>query len=160
MTDAIPHAVYRVFNPQGELLYIGLSVNPPHRFKAHRRHSAWWAQADLTRTTMVWYDTRPEAARAELEAIAREKPRFNIVGSAYRGGRTVTALTDEQKAILANVVEEFDFARLCAAQAWESLIAARSAGIPDTTLCARAEVSRATLNRKLGPRRDIEESAA
>lgn len=36
---------------------------------------------------------------------------------------------------------------------WEAVESARAAGVPDVLLCERTGVSRATLNRRLGPRK-------
>lgn len=60
--------------------------------------------------------------------------------------------SDLQEQLLAEIVEEVRQARRQEEQAWAKMQSGREAGIPDTVLCSRAEVSRATLNRKLGAR--------
>jgi hypothetical protein len=59
---------------------------------------------------------------------------------------------DLQEQLLTDAVESVREARRQEEQAWSKMQRAREAGIPDTVLCSRAEVSRATLNRKLGAR--------
>jgi hypothetical protein len=62
--------------------------------------------------------------------------------------------TDLQERLLAAAVESVKLARTREEEAWSEMQKAREAGVPDTVLCRRAEVSRATLNRKLGARPD------
>lgn len=67
--------------------------------------------------------------------------------------RPTTELTDEQRRLLAVAVESAQKFRTAEQQAWDDAIAARSAGVPDELLCDETGLSRATLNRKYGPRR-------
>ncbi|AGL13901.1 hypothetical protein L083_0391 [Actinoplanes sp. N902-109] len=64
--------------------------------------------------------------------------------------------TEEQDALLTAAVEAVNRARMEEEAAWAKMQEARTAGVPDTVLCRRADVSRATLNRKLGARRPSE----
>lgn len=59
---------------------------------------------------------------------------------------------DQQERLLNEAVSAVQAARLSEDAAWLKMQRAREAGVPDTVLCSRAEVSRATLNRKLGKR--------
>lgn len=60
--------------------------------------------------------------------------------------------SDLQEQLLADAVDSVRAARRQEERAWSKMQKAREAGIPDTVLCTRADVSRATLNRKLGSR--------
>lgn len=71
-----PTALYRLYDQDDELLYVGISNNPERRFLNHRTTKPWWASVESTQ--IDWYETRLQAARAETKAIATEKPRFNI----------------------------------------------------------------------------------
>lgn len=72
------HVVYRAFDQNGDLLYVGMSSNLKLRLRAHKRKSDWWAfQAEITTTV---YPTRQEALAAESEAIANESPAWNTAG--------------------------------------------------------------------------------
>lgn len=75
--------------------------------------------------------------------------------------RPITKLTDEQQRLLAAAVEaarkskEADrAAEQLKADAWQAILAARNAGVPDEPLCDETGFSRATLNRRFGTRRD------
>lgn len=68
--------VYRAFDDDGRLLYIGSSVCVDARMRYHEQHSPWWPfHADLERTA---YPTLTEARVAEKAAIATEHPRWNV----------------------------------------------------------------------------------
>lgn len=71
-----PTALYRLYDPQGSLLYVGISNNPENRFRQHRAEKSWWPQVDGT--SFEWFESRHKASQAETQAIATESPRHNI----------------------------------------------------------------------------------
>lgn len=78
MTDfdpAQPHAVYRFWDASDRLLYVGLTVDPGLRWKAHKRRD-WWRS--VARATLEWFPDRASAERAEREAIRNEDPVHNV----------------------------------------------------------------------------------
>ncbi|WP_331736953.1 GntR family transcriptional regulator (plasmid) [Streptomyces canus] len=80
MSQSVPEhtALYRYFDSDGELLYIGVSSDPDIRWKAHlyeSRPGGWPKRA--VRRTVEWHDSRPEALKAEEAAIKAERPRHN-----------------------------------------------------------------------------------
>lgn len=68
-------ALYRHYNDQGELLYVGISLNPIRRVQQHE-NSAWWDE--ITRIEIERYENRRLALEAETAAIASEKPVHNV----------------------------------------------------------------------------------
>jgi predicted GIY-YIG superfamily endonuclease len=72
-------AVYRFFDRDGRLLYVGIAFDPAERWEKHAAVAEWWK--DAADNTIDWYDTRAEAGRAELTAIRYEKPIYNKVGN-------------------------------------------------------------------------------
>lgn len=68
-------ALYRFFDADGDLLYVGIAMNPRSRFNGHASDKEWWPQ--VARKTVQWYPSRVLADAAETEAIALEKPRYN-----------------------------------------------------------------------------------
>lgn len=70
-------AVYRFFDEEGSLLYVGIAVHPRTRWRAHAAEKQWWPS--VARKTVEWCDTREEAADREYEAIAAENPMYNVV---------------------------------------------------------------------------------
>lgn len=80
-------AVYRIYDVDDVLLYVGMSVSPETRFADHRTCKSWMEQAH--RYEIAWYATRAEADREEKRAIREERPRHNSVHAA----RTVKAIS-------------------------------------------------------------------
>jgi predicted GIY-YIG superfamily endonuclease len=77
VTDEHPCAVYRCFDADGTLLYIGSSENPKRRWGEHRRmKSSTWTDQCVYRTE-EWFDSLTLAVRAEGRAIAFEHPVHN-----------------------------------------------------------------------------------
>jgi hypothetical protein len=69
--------LYRFFDTDGRLLYVGKSVNVWRRFKDHKRGSAFYPEAASV-TLQRGFDSEDALARAEITAIQSESPRFNI----------------------------------------------------------------------------------
>lgn len=75
----VPHYVYRVFDAEGRLLYVGCTVNPLRRARAHRR-SDWFMKA-ATFTLLgpfVGRNARTRAMTAEARIIRDEVPVVNV----------------------------------------------------------------------------------
>lgn len=72
-----PHALYRFFDTEGRLLYVGLTVDPGNRWKAHSKQKSWWP--DVRNVTLEWFSTRTEVTAAEKAAIQIERPAYNVV---------------------------------------------------------------------------------
>ena len=77
-------ALYRHYDAEGRLLYIGVTTDPDRRTGQHRRYSGWADKIDAT--LVQWFDDRTDALAAEARAIATESPAHNR-GKAreYRG---------------------------------------------------------------------------
>jgi len=69
-------ALYRHFDADGRLLYVGITENLPSRDRQHRA-SPWHGKIAETKTQ--WFDSREDAARAEAQAITTERPLHNAV---------------------------------------------------------------------------------
>lgn len=78
-------ALYRFYDEGGALLYVGITANVEERFAHHKNYKEWWAQ--VARKTIEWFDTRPPARAAELQAIHDERPVYNVNGSPWAAGR-------------------------------------------------------------------------
>jgi prophage antirepressor-like protein len=70
-----PHVVYRFFDEDGRLLYVGISASARQRMTAHRATQPWWD--DAAQVTFTRYPNYESARAAELEAIATEDPVYN-----------------------------------------------------------------------------------
>lgn len=71
-----PYAfLYRLWDQEGTLLYVGVTVNPFNRPWMHRSQKAWGAE--IHRDTLEEFPSKEAALVAEREAIIREKPKYN-----------------------------------------------------------------------------------
>jgi predicted GIY-YIG superfamily endonuclease len=73
--------LYRFFDGDGALLYIGISFSAVARAAQHRK-KGWWG--NVAKMTVERLDTRQAAEEAELAAIAKERPLHNVVGLPLR----------------------------------------------------------------------------
>lgn len=71
------HAVYRMFDAAGGLLYIGRTARPG-RVDEHAE-KRWFPLVSVI--TLEWHPTLADAVLAEARAIAEERPRYNIAGT-------------------------------------------------------------------------------
>jgi hypothetical protein len=70
--------LYRLFDADGELLYIGMSYSAISRYAQHKATKPWIG--DVCRIEIETHDvSRAEIAHMEMEAIVAENPRYNVV---------------------------------------------------------------------------------
>lgn len=74
----MPHVVYRAFDAEGSLLYVGCTSSLTKRSDQHARGSAWWPY--MARIEHRAYATYAQARFAETLAIRTESPLFNLRG--------------------------------------------------------------------------------
>jgi hypothetical protein len=79
MKVSLPTALYRHFDCQGVLLYVGVTDSPGARWNSHQRNSSWAKDVDPGRTQFKWYPDRQTAEAAERAAINAERPLHNRV---------------------------------------------------------------------------------
>jgi len=77
------HAVYRLFNVPGALLYVGISGNPKVRFGQHSHDKRWWRE--VARWQVEWFASKTEAEAEETRAIVEEMPAYNLLGAPELG---------------------------------------------------------------------------
>lgn len=70
------HHLYRHFDSNGELLYIGISLSAVQRLSQHKQTAHWFK--DIAKVEIEHFSSPETAHAAEVEAIAIEKPKFNI----------------------------------------------------------------------------------
>lgn len=71
------YALYRFFDAQGALLYIGRTNDMNRRGDHHARNQGWWP--DVARCTVEFLADFEALVDAEIAAILAEKPRHNII---------------------------------------------------------------------------------
>ena len=68
--------LYRHFDKDDVLLYVGISLSAINRLQQHRDHSGWFA--DIARVDIVPFDSRVQVLEAERAAIKEECPVYNM----------------------------------------------------------------------------------
>jgi GIY-YIG catalytic domain-containing protein len=76
--ESEPNQIYRHFNAEGELLYVGISLSAIVRLAGHRNKSEWFDK--IARVEIENLPNRSAALKAELLAIKTEKPKHNLSG--------------------------------------------------------------------------------
>lgn len=70
-------AIYRIYDRQVRLLYIGIARWPENRIQRHNQKADWWPIA--THQSIDWRETRVEAECDEERVVRREGPLYNSV---------------------------------------------------------------------------------
>ncbi|MBQ1118538.1 GntR family transcriptional regulator [Streptomyces sp. C3-3] len=68
-------ALYRLYNADDVLLYVGIASDPERRWKQHEEFKPWWPE--VAKKTVEWLESRNAALTAETQAIRTELPRHN-----------------------------------------------------------------------------------
>lgn len=74
--------LYRYFDSEGRLLYVGITGDNTKRQSQHRRNSFWFGE--ISHASFEHFDNRDQAEAAETKAILREKPMYNIAKRGFR----------------------------------------------------------------------------
>ena len=99
--DSTRHQLYRHFNSEGQLLYVGISLSAVARLSQHKNSdgSCWYD--DVASMTIENHSDRYELEQAEKQAIKDEKPLHNVMHNNAKNKRKPTLpKTDEGKQIL------------------------------------------------------------
>lgn len=72
-------ALYRLYDEGGQLLYVGISNDPDHRWTQHATDKPWWSL--VSQRTVEWHPNRGEAEKAERAAVKTEGPLYNSAGA-------------------------------------------------------------------------------
>jgi prophage antirepressor-like protein len=72
----VPHTLYRMFDEDDALLYVGISLTAFQRLMNHRSTKKWWRE--IARMDFKHYPSYETARDAERKAIAEEDPQYNI----------------------------------------------------------------------------------
>ena len=78
--------VYRFFDEDSVLLYVGFTTDLGTRITAHGRQKAWWPEVRSVQVER--YNSRPDGLRAERVAILREQPVHNQARYETLDGKT------------------------------------------------------------------------
>lgn len=84
-----PTHLYRYFDDQNYLLYVGISASAMRRLLEHASGKIWAAL--VARVDVQTLPSRNAALAAEKEAIVKENPRFNVQHNRPASGVSVTS---------------------------------------------------------------------
>ena len=85
----MPGSLYRCFDENGALLYVGISKSALARVSAHSVESAWYPS--VAKISIENFDSVSAAANAEKLAIATENPLHNKQRYRFADGKLVGA---------------------------------------------------------------------
>ena len=81
-------ALYRHFDINDNLLYVGIALKPLSRLEAHKSSSSWIE--DVANIKVKWFENRVTALIEEELAIKTESPKYNI---AHNSGNSRNSIT-------------------------------------------------------------------
>jgi len=93
MEKEVKTCLYRAFDKEKKLLYVGISLNWNTRLKQHAKDSLWFV--DVSEISIQWFETRDKALSAEKDAIKREKPEYNVAHNSS-GSSLLSCNQDEE----------------------------------------------------------------
>lgn len=70
------HTLYRFYDADGRLLYVGITDLPGRRFKEHSAAKDWWPL--VVEIKIEHLSSRPELEASEAAAIKAERPLYNV----------------------------------------------------------------------------------
>lgn len=73
------NTLYRIYDADGGLLYVGATTNPALRISEHSRRRPWWSTAATI--TMEHFASWETMIEAESNAIRTEGPKYNQLHS-------------------------------------------------------------------------------
>lgn len=71
------HALYRMYDQAGQLLYVGITLDVATRFANHRGDKPWWTSVATIK--LEHFADRASVLAAERRAIQQERPAYNVV---------------------------------------------------------------------------------
>ena len=71
----MPRSLYRMYDKDDVLLYVGMSWSPPARFRHHANNSLWFS--DVVKISIRRFASDSECKEAESYAIQDERPLHN-----------------------------------------------------------------------------------
>ena len=72
----IPTYLYKLYDKNNNLLYVGITTNYKIRFRIHSKKHSWWNK--VSRRWIKKYPSRTLALKAEKTIIANQNPKYNI----------------------------------------------------------------------------------
>ena len=102
--------LYRYYDADGTLLYIGIASDMARRSRQHASTSGWWPEA--VKVVVEDVLTRKQAEILEACAIRAERPRHNVQ-HAVTDPQVVTLLGQPDRATAVSVIESLGRGAVC-----------------------------------------------
>ena len=96
--------LYRFFDKENNLLYIGISINAYNRYKGHLATKTW--MDGVANITLQGYNSRAEVEAAEIEAIRSENPKYNRIRYNKNERPSLEELIDNMAQGMANLTAD------------------------------------------------------
>jgi hypothetical protein len=71
--------LYRYYDSDGNLLYLGISLNAAKRASEHRKDKQWWNEVATIQIEHLPTGDRARVLEIEADLIKAEKPKYNVV---------------------------------------------------------------------------------
>src|SRR5262245_13116024 len=91
--------LYRTYDADDRLLYVGISNDALNRFVRHNRTSRWMDES-ITTLEIERFPSRAAAVAADQRALIEERPIFNISGKIQMPGRNFAVTAQRCQHIL------------------------------------------------------------
>ena len=85
--DNSPQHLYRHYNKEGVLLYVGISLSAINRLGQHKDHAHWFSL--ISRVEIESFSSRAEVRNAEIAAINKENPLYNLQRPTLKEQKTI-----------------------------------------------------------------------
>lgn len=92
-----PHVVYRCYDAEERLLYVGCTHDIAMRLRYHRRDTAWFGEVESV--TSESHPNRVAALEAERQAIVTEKPSRNVAYAHWSPWQVEAVATEKSAAL-------------------------------------------------------------
>lgn len=130
-------ALYRMFDADGRLLYVGITIDIVSRFRSHRSLKPWWP--DIQTIQLEHFPDRLAARAAELKAITTEFPCYNVADADCERLLGRQRRTPDALAVRAQTERELDEATR---ELHEAIVSDLDDGVPQKTLADLTGYSR------------------
>ncbi len=97
--------LYRFYNEDDSLLYVGLTRDPSRRISQHAGDKSWWT--NVSRIEIAHFDSLEELRSAERDAITTEKPVHNVRMNGTKQKRSETETDAREKVEIDGLVGRF-----------------------------------------------------
>lgn len=87
--------LYRIYDGDDLLLYIGISHTALYRLETHFADKSW--AGEVRRVDVEWHETREAASAAEVAAIKAERPLHNVLHNGGKCRHEWLDITDKPK---------------------------------------------------------------